>query len=343
MTALSTIRSRLVIYSFHVTRFLKSEIGATVGWMLGSFLLAAAISPWIYQTGMQLAASAEKNDLPALLEWLGAACGRSKLGRYFARSLLLSALLLLPFLLRRIRTLRSNSGAPPLEVVRRTSWKYAAAQIGVGCVIAAGLLLALGGVLEIAGLYAPSAHTPSAGRLFSKVLVPAVVASPLEEWLFRGVLLGLWLRFTRPAAACVGTSLMFAFIHFFRPASNSVTLAPDHALAGFELLGRICLHFTEPLSFLTDFATLFVVGLILAWARVRTGALWFPIGLHAGWILAFKGFNQFNQQVPGHFLQPWGVGESLRSGLLPLLMLGVTAVVCHFAMRRFPAEKPRGF
>ena len=58
-----------------------------------------------------------------------------------------------------------------------------------------------------------------------------------------------------------------------------------------KLLGKILLHFTEPMFFITDFATLLAIGLILAWAVLRTGALWFSIGLHAGWIMSFKAFN----------------------------------------------------
>ena len=38
--------------------------------------------------------------------------------------------------------------------------------------------------------------------------------------------------------------------------------------------------------------------------------------------MAFKAFNLFYQMVPGHPLRPWGVGDSLRSGILPLLTLG---------------------
>jgi hypothetical protein len=68
---------------------------------------------------------------------------------------------------------------------------------------------------------------------------------------------------------------------------------------------------------------------------VRTGALWFSIGLHAGWVAAFKGFNLLYRGVDDHPLRPWGVGDDLRSGILPLLALGVTAIVCHFALKRF--------
>jgi membrane protease YdiL (CAAX protease family) len=204
-----------------------------------------------------------------------------------------------------------------------------------GCIIAAGLLWGLGAILDAAGAYVPKQQAPAAGKLLSKALVPAVAVALVEEWLFRGVLLGLWLRFARPVTACAGTALVFAFLHFLNPPAGSVIADPAHVLAGFQLLGKILLHFTDPLFFLTDFASLLAAGLILAWARVRTGALWFSIGLHAGWIAAFKAFNLFYQEVSDSPLRPWGIGENLRSGVLPLLTLGITAVICHFVLRRF--------
>lgn len=321
-------------------RFFQSEIGAAVLWVLGSLVMTAVISPWVFQAGRGLADLAEARQLPALLEWLGAACGRANFTRFFDRSLLFSALVLLPLLLRRIKTLRA--AAEPGAVAffgARVPWKSAAAQVVVGCLIAGGMLWGAGVVLEQVGAYAPKADAPALGKLLPQILIPAVVASVLEECLFRGLLLGLWLRFARPAAACLGTSLLFAFLHFLKPPAGTPHLNPAHALAGLQRLGNICLHFTDPLFFVTDFATLLGVGLILAWARVRTGALWFSIGLHAGWIMAFKGFNLLYQIVPGHPLRPWGVGESLRSGLVPLFTLGLTALICHFVMCRFAGRR----
>ena len=42
---------------------------------------------------------------------------------------------------------------------------------------------------------------------------------------------------------------------------------------------------------LAAFATLFLIGCILADARVLTRSLWLPIGLHAGWIFASGTFS----------------------------------------------------
>lgn len=315
-------------------RFFQSEIGAAVLWVICALLMAAVLAPWVYQGGKWLAAHGEAHELPALFEGLARSCGRAKLDRFFDRCLLFSALVLLPALLKRIRRLRSETDSS-VNVMTRFPWSSVAAQIATGCVIAGGLLWGMGFILDAAGAYVPKMDPPSIGRLLPKIIIPAVAAPLVEEWVFRGLLLGLWLRFAKPAAACIGTSLLFAFLHFMSPPEGSAIADPAHALAGFDLLGKILLHFTDPLFFVTDFLTLFVVGLILAWARVRTGALWFSIGLHAGWVAAFKGFNLLYKDVGGHFLRPWGVGESLRSGVLPLLALGVTAVACHFALKRF--------
>jgi len=322
-------------------RFLQSEIGAAVLWVLGALLMAAVLAPWVYQGGKSLAAQGEAGALPGLLEGLAASCGRAEIDRFFDRCLLFSALVLLPLLLKRIRLLRADAGLPTHQLAR-FSWPSVAAQIAIGCVIAGGILWSTGFLLDAAGAYAPKLHPPALGKLLPKIIIPAVAAPLVEEWVFRGILLGLWLRFSKPASACVGTSLVFAFLHFLKPPDGAVIADPTHVLAGFELLGKILLHFTNPLFFVTDFATLFVVGLILAWARVRTGALWFSIGLHAGWVAAFKGFNLLYQGVDGHYLRPWGVGESLRSGVLPLLALVLTAIICHFALKRFSKSECSG-
>ncbi len=318
-------------------RFFQSEIGAAVVWVICTLVLAAVISPWVYQGGQHLAVMAKSGSLPKVLELLGEACGRSQFPRFFDRSLMFSALVLLPPLLRRLRKLRAASGMGQVNPDRWFTWKSSVAQIAIGCVIAGSLMWGLGMIVEKLGAFTASDSPHAWSKALPGILLSAAVASVLEEWLFRGILLGMWLRSSQARRACLGVSLLFAFLHFLKPPAGRVIENPGNVFAGFELLGNILLHFTNPLFLVTDFATLFGAGLILAWARVRTGALWFCIGLHAGWILAFKSYQKFYDNVPGHPLTPWGVGENLRSGLLPLCTLGVTALVCHFALRRFPA------
>jgi membrane protease YdiL (CAAX protease family) len=221
----------------------------------------------------------------------------------------------------------------------KTGWKSALLQLGVGWVIAAGILGGLAVVLHASGAYVTDPHPPKPGQWLAAVLIPAVAAPLVEESVFRGLLLGLWMRSVRPLVACLGTSLMFAFLHFLDPPKGFEIAHPENFFAGFQLLGSILFHFANPLFFVTDFATLFVVGLVLVWARLRTGALWFSIGLHSGWIVAFKSCNLLYMEVPQHTLRPWGVGDDLRSGLIPMLSLALTALICHSAMNWFEARR----
>jgi membrane protease YdiL (CAAX protease family) len=323
-----------------VKRFLKSEAGATVLWVIASLLLAATLCPWLYQGGKALASAAETRELPAILEWLAASCERAQFSRYFNRSLALSALILVPLLYKRIRTLSSQTTGSLVAPVSPGA-RRALLQTVTGCLLAAATLWCLGLILLMLGAFTPVANLPTLGKFLSKVIIPAVGAPLVEEWFFRGFLLGFWLRSARPLTACVGTSLVFAFVHFLKPPAGFTIANPDAPLAGFELLGIILFHFTDPMFFLTDFATLFSIGIILALARVRTGALWFSIGLHAGWIIAFKSFHLIYQPTLNHPLHPWGVGETLRSGLFPLLTLGLTGVISHLTLRYFDKTQHR--
>lgn len=312
-------------------RWIHSGITATILWVFGSLLMASCLVPWLYTGGKALADAAAHHSLPSILEWLGAACDRSKIGRYYSRSILISALLLMPLLFRRLHKIRQTQTSPAWMPTNRLGARTAWLHLSSAALISAGILCLTGLLLSTCGAYEWSARTPTLSAVLTKILLPAIGASLVEEWLFRGILLGIWLQAARPLTAVIGCSLIFSFLHFLQPPVDIID--PTHALVGFEILGKILLHFTDPLFFVADFATLTGVGLILAWARVRTGSLWFPIGLHFGWVLAYKAFSLLHTPVPGHPLYPWGIGPDLRSGIFPLLALALTAVACKRVFR----------
>jgi membrane protease YdiL (CAAX protease family) len=303
--------------------------------VVASLALAAALAPWAYQGGKWLAAMSEVRDLLPVIESLAGSCRRAKLDRYFDRSLLASALLLLPLLMRRIRRIRSSGPTEDGFRLRAVGWRGASMQIAVGVVCAAGLLWVLCLALVWTGALDWKESFPGIGRVVKKAVIPALGAAWIEEWLFRGLLLGLWLRFARPSVACVGSALMFSLLHFLQPPADVVFADPSDPWAGFRLLGAMLGHLGDPRFFITDFATLVVVGIILAWSRLRTGALWMAVGLHAGWIFGFKLCGLLCAVVPEHPLRPWWVGDTLRSGILPMAVLALTALACTPWLRRF--------
>ena len=307
--------------------------------MIASLLSAALLAPWLCRGGYWLAELSETRQLPGLLQWVAESSGRAKLTRYFDRSLLLAALVYLPFLVKRIRTLRAEGMSRTGPCERRPDWRTGVWQLCVGFFIAAVFLAGLCLALGAAGVYEAKQNVPGAGRFITKVMIPAVFAASLEEWLFRGVLYGIWLRFVSPWMAVLGTALMFSLLHFTHTPGGMDPALATHPAAGFLLLGGVIGHFSDPMFFVTDFATLCLVGILLGWARMRTGALWLGIGLHAGWIFVIKACSFFYRQAPDHYLREWWIGGSLRSGILPLITLALTGCMCALWLRKHTTRR----
>jgi len=331
---------------------LRSDAFKIVMYFTAVLLLGSLLAPWLYAGGKDLAAHFAGKPGKGFLPWLAAACDRSKFPRFFNRSLMISAIILLypailwlragrgslkfrdtPWSLRLPDSAVALNEGQPLRRNPR-GWR----QLATGFALAAGTLLLLGWGLVHAGTfeYLPKVHLP---KVLKAAIIPAVLVSLIEEILFRGVFLGMFLRAMRPVTAIAGLSLMFAFLHFLEPPSGVVAADPRSATAGLWMLGQIIGHFADPLPLLAEFATLAAVGLVLAYARWRTASLWLSIGLHAGWIFGIFLFNGFTKPVSGlsRFTHFW-IGDTLREGLAPLIVVLLTGVIVHLLTRRDAAQ-----
>jgi membrane protease YdiL (CAAX protease family) len=145
----------------------------------------------------------------------------------------------------------------------------------------------------------------------------------LEEWLFRGMILGFLRKALVDWAAVVCTSGLFAIVHFLKPPPDDV--GPVDWLSGFRALPSCFEKFTDPALLAAGFTTLFAVGCVLGWGVLRTRALWLSIGLHAGWVFTKFGFTKITRRKLKDTM-PW-VGEDIIVGF------GALAVVlCSFLL-----------
>lgn len=319
-------------------RFLKSEAGAIILWLAASLFAAAMLTPHLYDWGKILAESAELKDYPAAIESIAGSADRAKIDRYFSRSLLISALALLPVLIRRVKCLPRDPQAVDYSL-RKFPWGRRLTHIGSGLIIGAASLGVLAVVLQMTGAATPKEVELSAGKFFAKALVPALGAGIIEELVFRGLLLGLWLRACSPWTAWIGSSLLFAFVHFLSPPPGIIIADPRAWHAGFEILGGTLGYFANPRFFITTFTILALLGFTLAWCRTHTRSLWFPIGLHAGLVFALKCFSltmDLNYSSP---LQPWLIGVDLKSGILPLVAIGICLLISVGVVRRLTRDE----
>jgi membrane protease YdiL (CAAX protease family) len=130
-------------------------------------------------------------------------------------------------------------------------------------------------------------------RRIAAAIPAALLGALLEELLFRAVLLNDLLAHFPPATAVAAGVIVFAAAHYVRRVKRYWTFAGHLGL-----------------------------GLLLSSAFIWTGALWLPVGLHAGGILMLSGIRPF-----ARYRGPaWLVGASIfpyagAAGLIGLTLL----------------------
>lgn len=347
-------------------RALESDVLKIFVYVAASLILGAALAPWLYQLGKGLAEVFHEKEGNGLIKYVAAAAERADFPRFFDRALMLAALLLLLPLNAWLRLSRPPGGyrdtpwslglpdhlvltgrGQPLRRNPAGWWEF-----GTGFAIAAGLLLLSGWLLLQAGCFmwkdAAASTRGVANQLpmeidlvkaVTKVLPRALGVALIEEVLFRGLLLGIFLRTMRAGSAIVLLSFLFAFVHFLQPPALARMPDPESANAGFLLLGQIFSRFADPMSLVSRFSILTVVGVVLAYARFRTASLWLPVGLHLGWVFGMGMFKAATWPVTGlPEAVRWLVGPNLLEGLLPLSMVVLSGIVVHGMTR--PRDEP---
>lgn len=245
---------------------------------------------------------------------------------FFHRALLVAAVAFLWPLLRAVR-IRKRAD---LGLVPNPRWRGDGM---VGFLISAVLLLCAAQVLLTIGFY--TLRSSVAIRPIFTVIASSITVPIIEEALFRGLILGVLLRAMRPAPALIVSAAIFSILHFLK-APERTTLAPTWA-SGFVSIAHAFTQFADPMLLIAGFSTLFLIGCILADARIRTQSLWCPIGLHAGWIFANGIFNKLaHRQV---LALPW-VGRNLLVGIVPLAVGLISWGVLHLWLKHGRASNP---
>lgn len=180
-----------------------------------------------------------------------------------------------------------------------------------------------------------------------RIFFTAAFVSVFEEFLFRGVLLGLAIRSMQKGAALVVVSVVFSVIHFIKP-KGLIPADEVSWMSGWHLLGSSFDGGLAPSILVGGMMTLFVIGLITGVATLVTRSLWLAIGLHAGWILVQQSTNLWARYriKPPDALMPW-VGPNVVSGMVPtgivpVILLLVTAALVWWYLRRVGSRVIQG-
>jgi hypothetical protein len=268
---------------------------------LGGALLAPCLA-WL----AQWAAS----QSPALSHLAG-----SPFHRFLARALLGVALIGLVPLLR-------NCGMLQWRALGLRNQRRPAPDILAGFLLGFASLAGVVVIALLAGgrlLGHPQSAAHLARGLFNAAVTAAIVAV-IEEILFRGALFGILRKAMPWPAALIISSAIYSAAHFI---PNYDLAGPIHWYSGLALLREM---FQGDPPLLPTFFTLFVAGACLALAYQRTGALYFSMGLHAGWIFWLFACKLLTQPAPVSNPLLWGT-DKLIDGFAALILLALVFLI----------------
>ena len=205
---------------------------------------------------------------------------------------------------------------------RRHAW---ARELARGLAIGlAGLAVGIAVAALFGGLVPALRFSPA--KTLRKALLGAGAAVAIavgEEALFRGIVLRRIRRDAGDVLAVAATALVYAAVHVIRARSFA---APVHAWSGVQQTSVLFAPLASGAA-LPQVVGLSLLGVLLAVARLRSGALWLPIGIHAAFVAAFRVGRLFFEirPTPG-----WLVGTGwppLVGGVAGWIAVGVAALL----------------
>lgn len=269
---------------------------------------------------------------PDLLHGLIGEVQRMPFHRYLSRSIQVASILLLFPLLLSLHV-RSLEELGLYGNQRKLSDLFLGLASGIPAALLLVIALFFSGAFEI--------HSSWKLSVLPRIAVSAVVVAILEEFLFRGVILGFLRQALSRWIAIVCSALIFASLHFLNLPSG-VEKPPPTWSSGLSALASIR-EGLPPLPLLGwAFATLVFAGIILAWLTTRTGSLWASIGLHGSWVLIQQLFNSiagYRHLPPGCFLPYLGPAQchgAVPIGLEPLIALVLAGAIAAILMKHRP-------
>ncbi len=300
-------------------------------WLYAAAVVAggAWVSPFLYNAGKALGEVTSVKRTNGFLEWVGKVCQEADFRMFFLISVIAMALLLfIPFAewLSMKREARGREIGQPLKKNRRGILEW-----GTGLLLAAGFFLLMGYGLVATGSFTWEGPPKEPLKLLQGGLPWLLAGVVIQEWLFRGVALGIFLRAVKPLAAITMAAVLFAVVAFLYPSPGVDVADPDASGVGFELLSITGRGLADPAILLGSVLPLLAAGWVLGYARWRTASLWLPVGLQMGWMVANVLFQAATKPVPR--VDPLArlmAGDSLMHGFIPLAGVLVVGALVYF-------------
>lgn len=292
-------------------------------------LLGVWSSTFFYNAGKALGEVTADKRTNAGLKKLGEICRAADFPMFYLATMGLIALVLfLPFV-ETLAMKRAGRGAAMGQPLKKNPRGWL--EGFTGCLLATGLFVLIGYGLLVTGSFVWKPVQVEPLELLAKLLPWMVMGILVQEGLFRGVILGIFLRALRPATAIAMAAVLFALVQMMVPPPGMNVADPDAAGVGFELFHQVIVRLESREVLLKEVLPLIAMGGVLGYARFRTASLWLPMGLHAGWMLANGLFLAFARPLEREDpLARLLSGASLGEGLIPMAGIVLTGSLVYF-------------
>ncbi len=308
------------------THEISNQPRRLIFFLLGALALTCLISPWL-AVGADWAAA----------RWPNLLTERVPFPRVFNRAFMFAGIIL--FILCRHRLM----GARWRQWLSADLW--VACRDGLtGLALAIGSMILLAVAMTVYDIFTPFFRVSLAPALtrFASAIASGIFAGTLEEIFFRGLLFKGLYDAGRPARAYVLVNLFYSVLHFVKP-GDAYFLDHLEPLAGFRHLLITFTPFLDPRPLLPGIFGLWLIGIILSYALVRSGKLYLSIGLHAGWIISLKTlrvFGDFRREDLG-----WLFGSTdpkIVSGVATFAGMILVGIAVHYVTKNCsgPAADP---
>lgn len=266
---------------------------------------------------------------PFMVDLLNYKQGSYDFGRVMRRIIMAVAIVLI-FLLRKPLMIGSfiTNGIKPSQ-----GWRE---QLQTGFLLGAGMFIFYVTLLWISGIQTFQPDTKSFADITSRLLTLLLIAGLvgcIEEMLFRGFIFQSMLTDIRAVSAVFISSLFYSLLHFFK---TKLPVSPGiQPFIGFivvyQSFKNIIVNFT---AILPSVIGLFLVGVVLSYACLRTKSLYLAIGLHAGWVFLIKANRLFFDQAGTNLEWLFGDKEMVTGAL------GWIFLICTLLLIRLVAKAP---
>jgi membrane protease YdiL (CAAX protease family) len=165
-----------------------------------------------------------------------------------------------------------------------------------------------------------------------KYIGSALVIGTLEEFIFRGLLFRTLEKKVRLVPALILTNILYSIAHFLRYSGKEVISDPGF-MTSLRLYGEILRPLTEISKIWPDALGLFLFGLVLSYAYLRTGRdLIFPIGLHAGAVFFLK-IDRWFIHIESEAQKIWFGGSQFHGCILGWVMILLIAIAIRLTVK----------